>query len=263
MYFEAERDYLDIPALSKPNKFNSCDAHFHKHIEILYVIEGMNTVTINGITTTLHANQFSIADSYDIHSYKSQGDLSICLIIPFSYLKRFIQIKNNQFLSTNFVTDECTAKKVKNLIDIAYEHWKNKNELIIKGLFTTILGIILDNIPLTNKSPQANKTLINNILHYIEQNLTKDLTISSVAEHFHYSKCYFSSLFNSAFHTNFNNYVNLSRCSHAIYLLKEKNYSIIQAAMESGFTSVPTFYRQFKKHFGLSPKHYIEAISAS
>lgn len=257
MYFEAERDYMDAPVLSKPNKLNSCDAHFHKHIEILYVIEGRNAVTINGITTILQADQLSIADSYDIHSYKSQGDLSICLIIPYSYLKRFIQIKNDQFLSTNFITDERVAKTIKNLIDLANEHWENKNELIIKGLFTTILGIILDNIPLTNKCPQINKTLINDILHYIDQNLTKEITLSSVSEHFHYSKCYFSSLFNSAFHTNFNNYVNLSRCRHAIYLLKEKNHSIIQAAMESGFNSVPTFYRQFKKHFGTSPKNYI------
>lgn len=257
MYFEIERDYIDEPVLSKPNKFNTFRSHFHKHLEILYIVSGKNEITINGNTKILTANQLSIADSYDVHTYNSKDDLSIALIIPYRYLNQYLQIKNRKFLSTNFITDPLSAKRVKDLIDLLHEHWGNKNELVISGLCSAILGVILDTIPLTNKATNPNQNLINQILHYIDENLSSPLSLSSIAEHFHYSKCYFSSIFNSYFHSGFNNYINFVRCQRAIYLISEKKYSILNATMESGFTSIQTFYRHFKNHYGESPQKYL------
>ncbi|MBW2690331.1 MAG: helix-turn-helix transcriptional regulator, partial [Deltaproteobacteria bacterium] len=46
------------------------------------------------------------------------------------------------------------------------------------------------------------------------------------------------------------------RLTRAAYLLANVNMSVSQVAREAGFSDPLYFSRQFKKRFGLSPRHY-------
>ena len=52
-------------------------------------------------------------------------------------------------------------------------------------------------------------------------------------------------------------YLTIVRLKNALMLMYEKKHSITYCALESGFSSVRTFYRAFSEEFACSPKEYI------
>ncbi|MDR2202083.1 MAG: cupin domain-containing protein [Clostridiales bacterium] len=67
--------------------------HFHRQMEIMVVTKGTVCVTVNGVTKTLVAGQFSIADNYDVHSYAlGENVAGNALIIPKNYLSDYIAL---------------------------------------------------------------------------------------------------------------------------------------------------------------------------
>lgn len=261
--FEIIRDYTDEPMLSLPIDYNTCKPHFHRQMEILYVTEGKNQVQINDTVRVLTKNQMMVADSFDQHSFQSLGDLSICMIIPYSKLNRFISQKNGGQLSTNFILDERISLEFKEILDLLAKYWTNINNPVVDGLIQVFLGLILRYIPITKNNESKNRLLISDILYFIEENFTKNLTLELMAQHFSYSKYYFSKLFNESFHCHFNDYINMVRTQNVIYLVREKGVPVLNAIMDSGFTSVPTFYRYFKLHFGYSINKYLTELKKS
>ena len=68
----------------------------------------------------------------------------------------------------------------------------------------------------------------------------------------------FYHLFNKCFRCNLNDYLNLVRCRHSINYVLEEHLSVSDAAFASGFISMRTFYRTFKKYFKVTPKEYFQ-----
>ena len=79
-----------------------------------------------------------------------------------------------------------------------------------------------------------------------------------MATEFGYSKSYLSRFFKSSFGIGINRYISTIRLKNAIELMHEKKHSITYCALESGFGSMRTFYRDFLTEFGVSPKEYIQ-----
>lgn len=259
--FEIVRNYTDSPMLSKPvpTKFK---AHFHQNVELLYTTEGESYVTVNGKSVVLTADQIAISDSYDIHSYDGgKNHKSISLIIPSKYLHEYTAAKGNYVLSQNFIYDTDVAKEFKAAIDLLDKYlFDESSRMIVEGLFSVILGLILKHIPLSEKSSKITLPFTAEILTFIEKNLTEDLSLERISGHFHYSKCYFSNIFKERFGKSYTEYVNIKRSHYAINLMKYNNRTPTEASIESGFGSVPSFYRFFKKYYGVSPIEYIKNL---
>ena len=56
-------------------------------------------------------------------------------------------------------------------------------------------------------------------------------------------------------------YLIKKRAAYAKYLLQETNMSIIEISSETGYDSLSAFYTFFKKHTGMTPKHYRESAN--
>lgn len=56
-------------------------------------------------------------------------------------------------------------------------------------------------------------------------------------------------MFNAALGTSITDYVSAVRLMHALDILKRTGCTVSEAAMESGFSSLPTFYRVLKKNY--------------
>lgn len=81
--------------------------------------------------------------------------------------------------------------------------------------------------------------------------LDPDLKITDLCRELNTNRTYLSGLINSEFQLNFNDLINQYRVEYAIYLLKngrDKNLSFQAIAAESGFGSLSSFTRAFKKN---------------
>ena len=254
--FEYERDVNDRFHISD-DVINNCSLHFHNQLEILAVQTGDGQkVKINDEERVLYPGDIAVADSFDIHAYTYADAISTVLIIPFAFLRDFEQYKQKRHLATNFISDKKVFDKC---FPMLKEIARADNELIQKGLVNTLLGNIAEAAGLsdTRSETSSNINFIREILDYIELHYAENITLNSIASHFSYSPSHFSRLFNNFFFFFITDYVNMVR-TRKFFELKETypNKPLIDLIMESGFSSVPTFYRLFSKKFGVSPHKY-------
>ncbi len=263
-YFETIRDLSDEYSISRPFMDVFCEPHMHRQMEILYVISGQCKAQINDTSIILTDNQMAIADSFDIHAWQPLGSCNAeYLSFPYRSLAGFMEAKNGRRLKTNFILDEALGEQFKMIIDLIRKNLQSTNKMIVEGLTNAFLGMLLDNIELERQAKSNQRLLMNEILDYIDQNFMNDLTLEKVAAHFAYSKYYFSKLFNQLIHCHFENYINMVRTQNVINLVQNKKRSITDAILESGFSSVPTFYRYFKQRYSCSIKQYLKKQSQS
>lgn len=104
--------------------------------------------------------------------------------------------------------------------------------------------------------------LMTNDLLYQNSGLTRGL----VAQKLELSEGYLSELINNSLKTNFNDYINEHRVTHAINMLNDRKFDIfsIEAiGYESGFKTKSVFYKAFKKVTGKSPGEYRKSLNLS
>mgnify|MGYP001397560732 CR=1 FL=1 len=108
--------------------------------------------------------------------------------------------------------------------------------------------------PIINEENKKDKRLVD-IIEYIESHLTDpDLSLETIAKHFHLNKYYFSHYFKNNMDVPFYRYVLLKRLAIAVTMIKQNENSIEEIASKCGFQDYSSFYRQFKKEYNLSPK---------
>lgn len=95
---------------------------------------------------------------------------------------------------------------------------------------------------------------LNTVLNYIRQNLTGDLSLSTLAGVAGFSPFHFHRLFKTLTQETVNECVNRLRLERAAALLRASKISITQAALECGFESVSHFSRAFKKQYGFAAR---------
>lgn len=89
------------------------------------------------------------------------------------------------------------------------------------------------------------------------------LTLSDVSKELQVTTKTVSSIVNSGFDLNFNDFINFHRIEALKQLLKEgkhKESTLLGLAFDCGFNSKATFNRAFKKNTGVSPKEYLDSI---
>lgn len=95
------------------------------------------------------------------------------------------------------------------------------------------------------------------LLTYLQQNISRDISLSDLAEAFQLSPNYMSALFKSLTGSNFKEYFSQMRYERAIEILQENpDIKLTQLGEQIGVTNMNTLTRIFKKYGGISPGQY-------
>ncbi|MCR4923205.1 MAG: AraC family transcriptional regulator [Lachnospiraceae bacterium] len=97
--------------------------------------------------------------------------------------------------------------------------------------------------------------LYQNICTYIEHHIDEDLSLDNIASHFYLSKFYISHVFKDNIGISIHKYIarkRLELCRDAL----RGDVSITDVYQNYGFDDYSSFYRSFKKEYGLSPKEF-------
>lgn len=235
---------------------DACVIQFHSHIELYFVDEGEMDFVVNNHHRVLKAGEMSVALSYDTHAYRTpEFSRSSVFIIPIYMCESFVNATKHKKTSCPFITDKQTVKRIKSYISELKE--EGVNEIMQLGYIHIILGLIMNNVFFESSDRPVDAELSSRLLFYINENFKNDLSLSTVAAEFGYNKSYISRYFKSCFNIGFNQYLAAIRLKNALLLMNEKKHSFTHCALESGFTSMRTFYRIFENEFHCSPKEYL------
>lgn len=226
----------------------SCPSHFHKKLEILYVDEGDKKIITNNKMIVLHEGDLFIADSYVIHAYlDSRNSTQTCIVFPNMYLTDYFNAYGNKLLSGNVITDKEFTSELLPIIRSLKD--ENRNNLVTQGCVDLLLGKIVDKLGVSEKEYKYDVGIIGDIITYIDEHYAEEITLDTLANHFGYSKYYFSRLFNSCMGTSITDYISIIRADKVLEMLKNSDVTISEAIFSSGFSSIPTFYRVLKKNY--------------
>ncbi len=233
--------------------------HFHSQIELCFVYEGEMEIYINNQRKTLKSGEMSVALSYDAHSYKTpEYSKSSILIIPPYMCKEFIKAIEHKRVTNPFITEKKVVEKITSIVKEI--DFTSKNEIKLIGYIYTILGLIMENIGFETTHDSHEPDLSSKLLFYINENFTRDISLSTLATEFGFSQSYLSRYFKSYFNISLNQYITVIRLKNALMLMHEKKNTLTYCAFESGFGSMRTFYRVFAEEFGCSPKEYMKKM---
>ena len=111
------------------------------------------------------------------------------------------------------------------------------------------------------KQKQQNQKVAR-IQEYIDLHIKEDISLNDVSEWIGLSPAYVSRIFKETTGMNFVEYLNSCRVEEAKQLLVNTTLSIKEIGFRSGFNTIQTFTRTFKKFESCTPSQYREAQSS-
>lgn len=111
-----------------------------------------------------------------------------------------------------------------------------------------------------DKLKGGNYEIIENVIKYIKENLTSDLSLKAVASYASLSPIHFHNCFKAATGKTLHEYVEEQRIKKAAGLLVSTNSTLTEISYECGFSSQSYFSYAFKRKMKMTPREYAKEI---
>ena len=262
--------------LSTGYQERSYQAHWHSYGEIVLVGPGeTNIFMVNQKTYELVEGDFLLVWPMEMHAI-IDADRKESLIIQFSNafintlfdLQRIMHFyRNLHVLCINSHTQlvsrlRIIADKMKEVFLAAGTDRELRCCMLLMEFMLTLDEHREEFMPeIRNGDPYSySDTVMRRIImvtDYIKNNLTADdLSQGKMARMAGISKDYFSRIFRNVTGTNYSKWLNMIRLEKATELLTDKQMTLTEIAMLSGFQSISSFNRVFREEKGMSPGEY-------
>lgn len=254
--------------------------HSHNYFEICYVFKGSCEFQFEKETRLLEEGELCIVAPTSLHNIIVDDVDSIIITISIrrsTFDSAFFTLLSQDDLLSYFFRTILYTKSSPNYLLF---HTNNSIDIkmIIKNLvmenykddiYNNNCSISWANILFSNILRNCNETIQFNsydmdskfslILQYIQQNY-RDLSLKTLAEHFHYSEAHLSTLIKKNLGVNFVSLITKLKMSDAKDYLINTNLSIEKISEYVGYNSVDHFSRTFKKYYNSSPQQYRKSL---
>jgi AraC-like DNA-binding protein/mannose-6-phosphate isomerase-like protein (cupin superfamily) len=222
--------------------------HIHKSFEFIYVYSGEINLTIEDKTYSITKGHSALILPNQIHSYATPlNSVSYLCVFSVNYLNDlYEETKNLEAKQPVFLLPENgdIAAKIKE---------SSTRQYALKSIFYFLADKFMQN---TDFVPSNNKfrDITSQILYYIENNYTQEISLKQLAKQIGYDYHYMSCVLNKTLNINFLNLVNEYRIHKALKLLLSTDLPVTEIASLSGYDSIRSFNRNFKKYVNSCPK---------
>ena len=239
--------------------------HYHDFHKIIVFISGKVTYHIEGKAYHLKPRDILLVSQGAIH--KPEIDPSV------PYERYIFWIRDDlscQELNTCFQkandrsfnlvrADSALQERLKDLLPEIEQTLQNKHfrDPVLRDALFTQFMIYINRIFLrTSSSPDkktySSDTQVEQLLKYINRNLSENLSIDQLANRFFFSKYHMMRKFKNETGYTIHNYITSKRLLMARSLISQ-GMPVMKAAQASGFHDYTTFVRAYKKQFGKAP----------
>ena len=243
--------------------------HYHDFHKVIVFLSGKAAYHIEGKSYYLKPWDILLVNRHAIH--KPEIDFSV----PY---ERFVLWIRDDIAATDLLRcfqkaidrsfnlirlDSGTQEKLKQLLyelEDALKDEKFGSDLLGTALFTQFMvyvnRIFLEKQYIYDTRSYSSDSQVEELLRYINHNLTEDLSLETLARKYYLSKYHMMRKFKDETGYTIHNYIINKRLLLARTKIAE-GIPVLKAAQLSGFSDYTTFSRAYKKQFGTAPSQTI------
>lgn len=172
------------------------------------------------------------------------------------YLMQYVQTSKNYIFHNDKITFHTVQSKILRLLEEMHGKRFARNTQI--SLCVNDLILCLNRLVYERNNTDAQKEeldLYQQITLYIEDHLDEDLSLETLAKEFYVSKYHIAHVFKEKLGMSIHQYITKKRLALCRETILGKD-SITEIYQTFGFGDYSSFYRAFKKEYGISPKDY-------
>lgn len=284
-----KNEYFESVRFSGGNKFQVSrklgedyrgKLHWHPFAEILVCLADQLSATVNFTDYHLRCNDILILYPGDLHSIADCPENSLLIIqFPYELLTVMDEFRSRETLFFRFPLIRYDPRKpeydhlvlaVKGLAALAEtEHPYREMQMysllltFFQQLGTYFLHTQQEQVKTSPGTEQKVTKQMAEACLYISHNCTSPLTLEDVAAHLGISKSHFAHRFKAFTNMTFLDFLTGERVKRAQALMQDPGTRIIDIAFDSGFSSISSFNRAFKKITGLTPSNYRDSTGST
>lgn len=236
--------------------------HWHRSIEIFAIFEGNLRFFLNEEEFKMHAGEFLLVNSNEVHSiFSPKPNTTVVIQIPLTVFEKYYT--NEQFISFSHKPG-VRNQELMELMRMMYRTYVEREcgyEFKVQSYFYELLYTLVTEYRNTEVSPEIVRSYrklsrLTEITDYIKKNYQKEMSLESLAETFGYSPTYLSKMFQKYAKINYREYVQNVRLERACKELNATDHMISDIALNHGFANSKAFSNAFRKKYGTLPSDF-------
>ncbi len=249
--------------------------HSHQYNEIYFLQSGKCNVYIDNETYCLEDGSVLFIPAFKEHTfiYPFTQDIKRTVLyisteqLNWYFNKDFKDEINNLFINKHLQLSRKSFSNLSNIFEkIQFEKYSldNMSELLTKAYFFELIIYLIRCQRYThniNQKTNLSNITIGEIVNFIENNYSRQLTLPEIAAQFGISESSLTKKIKIFTNMTFKEYLTKTRIEEAKSLLISSEKSITEIAYECGYNNSNFFGDVFKKAVGMSPSSYRKMLT--
>lgn len=223
---------------------------------LLYVVRGKGYCYLDQQRVELDVGSLVILDCYKPHLYGTDSNWEILWAhfngrMARDYYEAIVQNNRQMIIPKNGYHASRGLEKLYRMFHVD----KRVNEaLISKNIVSVLTEFMVYELP--QEESIENSVRIEEILSFINENISQPITLETLAQHVSLSTFYFSRVFKKETGYTPREYLINTRINAARFYLRTTNYSLKEITYRCGYSNESTFCTMFKRITGMTPLEY-------
>ena len=242
---------------------NISKEHFHYCLEFIYMLDGTLKATISGEQYTVQKGQMLLISCCEPHSLEYSNAVYYVLLLPHKYFSPYSIVLAKKSFMPKYITDSSgivlSVFRLFESIEKKQEPYdridKKRADGILKSLCSILLETVLETTALADRSEASIQSV--RVIEYLYSHYKEPITMPFLAKKFLCTQNELSQDFRQTFGTSPRAFLNRLRAEEVCSCLQANaQMTLEELADASGFQSVQTLLRAFKKEYGCTPKEF-------
>lgn len=264
--YELINHHAGLPVKMFIHNVNYAKYHWHKDIELVFVLDGEARFFIENQNYLLSQNDILLINSNTLHSSEYETpNLILVLQIDPQYFEHFYRGFSNILFDCKSIGSEESAKynTIRKLLAemmLVINRKQTAHYLKIQQLLFEFIIVLLkrykrDEVYNSKKIIKNNEQL-SQIIKYIDENYTSNITLNDLAKLCYMNESYFSSYFKKNIGISLTKYLAAIRLQNSITDLLKTDNNINEIALSNGFPNEKSYFKVFRERYGITPTQF-------